>query len=586
MKLLTSVAMAIITTVMLVIFVKVSQTLGTDTGTITLISVASDGTQGNGRSYNPSSTSANGRFVAFSSEANNLVPGNLDSCTFLPAAVECTHVFVHDQLTGETFLISKSSDGTLPNKPSNDASMSDDGRYVAFLTEADNLDGPGIYVHHLSSGTTTNISSGGNFPSISANGRFIAYGLQGVYLHDRDIDDDEIFDEVGQVNTIAVSVALDSSIMSASTPSVSDDGSMIAFSSSANNLVNNDNNSFQDIFVRNRDTDGNGIFDEPGMVNTILISVSSNGTQGNWDATYPSISGNGRFVVFTSRASNLVSNDTNDAEDVFIHDILTGITQRVSVAYDSTQGNGNSWTTDAPSVSVNGRFITFCSYADNLGMDGFGGCFIHDRMTSDTTKIQDADYSPTISQDGRYVVFPSGSELTPDSNGYEDVFLYDRHEGQATTVMNLPASGGILTSLSYDTTLEFPPGTFTGTTNITYTGYLPSLYPIPTELAGGNHYFDITVTYSNTGQIAQPTQFYTITVQYSDEDISGLIEDTLGIYYWDENQWILEESSNVDMETNSVVATPNHASSWAVLGTKQESETFWVYLPLVVNEQH
>lgn len=604
---LSSIIMVFIAASLLIIFVKESQTQST--GVTSLISVASGGMQGNGRSYEPSSTSADGRFVAFTSEADNLVPGNLDSCTFLPAGVECTHIFVRDQTTGEITLISKSSDGTLANKPSFEPAMSNDGRYVAFSTDADNLIGndtngsEDIFVCNLLSGDIVRVSmaldgtewpDGSFLPSISGNGRFVVYVHNGIYIHDRDKDNDGIFDELGQVSTIPVSVDLDENIVGAWNPSVSSNGAYIAFYSDNSNLVNSDTNGFEDIFVRNRDTDGNGIFDEPGNVSTILVSVATNGTQGNWDAKFPSISGDGRFVVFTSRASNLVSNDTNDDEDIFVHDMLSSITERISIASDGTQANGKSYTSFAPSISGDGRFVTFYSFADNLGTDGLpGGAFVHDRMTSKTTRVSnpplgvpgqtDGTY-PAISQDGRYVVFQSGDVLvSQDTNSLGDVYMNDRLEGQAATVINLSAAaGGTLTSLPYNTTLEFSPGTFMESVNITYTGYLPTSYPIPVEFEGSDHYFDITAIYSSTGQIAEPMQPYTTTIQYTDAEISGLIEDTLGLYYWNGNEWILEESSSVDTVTNTVSAVPNHTSSWAVLGIKQETDTFWLYLPLVV----
>jgi Tol biopolymer transport system component len=133
-----------------------------------------------------------------------------------------------------------------------------------------------------------------------------------------------------------------------STPSISADGRYVAFGSTANNLVTGDTNGYGDNFVHDRQTG-----------QTILTSVASNGTQGNdWSSGHPVISADGRYVAFSSNASNLVIGDTNGYADVFVHDLQSRQTTRVSVSSNGTQGNNDSW---MPSISADGRYVIFPS---------------------------------------------------------------------------------------------------------------------------------------------------------------------------------------------------------------------------------
>lgn len=214
--------------------------------------------------------------------------------------------------------------------------------------------------------------------------------------------------------------------------SISGDGRYVAFNSYASNLVPNDTNYALDVFVRDR---------VAGQ--TTRVSVSSSGAQGNDGSWRPSISADGRFVAFYSYAYNLVPGDTNAAADVFVHDRLTSETTRVSVSSSGAQAYGSS--TD-PSISADGRFVAFASFAPDLvpndtnrGYD----VFVHDRATGETTRIsvsssgeQGNNWSwlPSISADGRYVAFESFATnffpkhmLAPDdTNNKIDAFVHDR----------------------------------------------------------------------------------------------------------------------------------------------------------------
>jgi Tol biopolymer transport system component len=215
-------------------------------------------------------------------------------------------------------------------------------------------------------------------------------------------------------------------------PSLSADGRYVAFDSESSNLVRGDTNSTTDVFVHDRQSG-----------KTSRISVASDGTQGDGFSivTSPSISANGRYVAFLSFATNLVSDDTNFAADIFVHDRKTGQTTRVSVASDGTQGDGNS---EFPWLSANGRYVAFHSLASNLvsGDTNFtSDIFVHDRKTGQTTRVsvasdgtQGNSFSgdPSISANGRFVAFSSvASNLAEggDTNGVNDIFVHDRRDG-------------------------------------------------------------------------------------------------------------------------------------------------------------
>ncbi|MDP6408904.1 MAG: hypothetical protein QGI46_05980, partial [Planctomycetota bacterium] len=169
---------------------------------------------------------------------------------------------------------------------------------------------------------------------------------------------------------------------------------------------------------------------------TTRVSVDSAGNQGNGDSYRASLSADGRFVGFDSHASNLVGGDTNWDVDIFLHDTLTGATTRVSV--DSAGNQGNDWSYE-PSLSADGRFVAFYSYASNLvggDTNGVPDIFLHDTLTGATTRgsVDSAgtqgngpSYEPSLSADGRFVGFRSHASnlVGGDTNGTRDIFLHD-----------------------------------------------------------------------------------------------------------------------------------------------------------------
>jgi Tol biopolymer transport system component len=347
-----------------------------------------DGSSGNGQSWHPA-ISADGRFVAFYSEASNLVPGDANGVSDL---------FVYDR---ETDIVSREVQvaGTF-----NNVSISADGRYLAFESGASNL----------VSGDTNNEPD--------------------VFVRDR---------VTGAV--VRVDVATDGTQANAESraPSISADGRLVAFSSWATSLVTDvDNNYAHDTFVHDMET---GV--------TIRISSAPDGTRGNAESWYPSISANGRYVAFQSRASNLVAgDDPTEVSDIFVHDLVTGTTARVSAASSGTKGNADSY---SPSISADGRYVAFQSSASNLVPgDSNGACdiFVYDRDTASVSRVSLADdgsegdswsYAPSISADGRYVAFHSrASNLVPgdDAYGFYDVFVHDQETG--TTIRASTARDG------------------------------------------------------------------------------------------------------------------------------------------------
>jgi Tol biopolymer transport system component len=345
------------------------------TGVTERVSVASDGTQSNGDSGDPS-ISGDGRYVAFESGASNLVPDDNNAET---------DIFVHDRQTGVTERVSVASDGTQSNSGSENPSVSGDGRFVAYFSWASNLV-PG----------DTNI-------------------WEDVFVHDRQTGVTEL-----------VSVAADGTQADNDAcvfPSISSDGRYVAFTSAAS-LVPGDANHHSDVFVHDRETRM-----------TELVTIASDGTQGNDHSRYSSISGDGRYVAFESAASNLVPGDANGSwSDVFVHDRETGVTERVSVATDGIQFDGRSGN---PTISGDGRFVVYWVDASQLVPDdppGWNDSFVHDRetgvtervnVTADGTRGNAGSSFPSISGNGRFVAFPSEASnlVRGDTNGVSDVFV-------------------------------------------------------------------------------------------------------------------------------------------------------------------
>jgi len=333
------------------------------TGVTERVSVDSSGAQGDKDSMG-GSISGDGRIVGFVSHATNLVAGDTNGSP---------DTFVHDRSTGITECVSVNTSGAPGNNWSSTASFSSDGRFVAFSSYSSDLvsnDTNGtsdIFLRDRQNGTTDLISidSFGNqangssaWPVISPNGTVITFasaatnlvagdtnGCTDVFVHDR-------------FNGITERVNLDSTGNEgngqSNFPQMSHDGQIIAFQSFATNLDTRDNNGYnQDIYVHDR---------RSGV--TELVSLSTSGSSGNDESRGPAgISADGRFIAFVSFASDLITNDTNNFEDFFVRDMVTGITERVSV---DSSGNEGNWASYGGGISANGELVAFWSSSSNL----------------------------------------------------------------------------------------------------------------------------------------------------------------------------------------------------------------------------
>lgn len=401
------------------------------------VDVSSSGKQAlGGYSYGPTgeAISANGRFIAFSSSATNLVKGD-DNGDF--------DAFVHDLKSGKTFRISVSKPGGDANGNTFGVSISADGRFVAFASDASNLvsgdsnASQDVFVRDLKTHQTrlVSVSSSGQqgnnasfHPSISADGRFIAFLSQATNLVPGGTSNTQVFVhdmKTGRTLLVSRSSSGQKANGFSVDPSMAGDGRSVAFASVADNLVSGDTNGREDVFVHNLKTK-----------TTRLVSVSSSGQQGNDESITPSVSATGRFIVFASFASNLVASDANGGTaDVFVRDLKTHKTRLVSLNSSGQQGNNASFLID-PAITPDGRFIVFTSFASNLVRGGTSGeqVFWRDLKRGKTQLVSQSSsghkghpgsFDASITADGSLVAFNSiATNLVPgDTNGNADVFV-------------------------------------------------------------------------------------------------------------------------------------------------------------------
>ncbi|MBE9011882.1 DUF4347 domain-containing protein, partial [Pseudanabaenaceae cyanobacterium LEGE 13415] len=405
--------------------------------------------------------SRNGNAIAFTSFSSDLVDGDTNN------AID---VFVRNLTTNQTTLVSRSSGGAIADGNSGNASLSADGNRVIFTSLATNLVNgdtnaqQDVFVRDIAANTTFLISrtptgsvgnnaSGTNSTGIGASTSVPILtndGNTAIFVslaQDLAPDDtNNLFDgfvvpvTTGNATLLSrrntdpnLASRTGSGISTAGSNSISDDGRYIVFTSAAPEIVDGDTNGVADVFLRDRQTN-----------TTTLISRGTNianGASGN-----AAISANGRYVVFTSAASNLVAGDSNNAIDIFWVDRQTQEIRLVSRAIGGGSANATSL---SPVVSADGLFVAFTSAATNL-------------VNSDTNNQQDvflwnsADNSivlvsagsngtseqPVISADGRFVGFVSAAStlVSGDTNGQRDVFVWDRTNGAITLVSQSTAN--------------------------------------------------------------------------------------------------------------------------------------------------
>jgi Tol biopolymer transport system component len=410
-------------------------------GLTELVSVRSNGKQGDGISARASAPAVNGNglVVAFDSAATNLVGGDSNG------AVD---VFVRDRASGRTQRVSVTSKGKEANSGSSGPALSGDGRLVSFASTATNLV-PGdtnartdIFVHDRMTGQTTRVSvaadgTQGDANSIgtaalSGDGGFVAFASDASNLVPQPASGRHIYVKdlaTGAIQRVSVDSAGNPAIgFVAASPSLSSDGRLVAFASSASNLVPGDTNGAIDVFVHDRATG-----------TTVRASVDSAGSEANGTSLRPDLSGDGRLVTFDSEASNLVVGDTNGFSDVFVHDLLTGATERASVDSAGGEANGQSvgpgirgGSAFGARISGDGRLVAFDSIATNLVAGDTNLCqpfyltipgecpdvFVHDRVTGATVRVSvdsagaqadGASTDPDISADGSTTAFFSAA---------------------------------------------------------------------------------------------------------------------------------------------------------------------------------
>jgi Tol biopolymer transport system component len=353
-----------------------------------------------------------GRFIAFVANTNGV--SSTSTC-----------ILVWDAQTGLATLAS----GDLSNQvPTNSVclwpTLDSTGRFVVFLSSASNLVTNSLvgdyhlYLRDTQAATTTLVDADTNgvgtllttmpMPSLSADGRFVAFECPDGNLLPRDCNSSfDVFvrdmaagtNELISVRTSALPWPLPDAPSTLFASAVSSDGRYVALASDADNLVDADTNGCRDVFVR-----------DLVLGTNLLVSVSTNNTApGDNLSTEPSLSADGRYVVFTSSADNLVAGDTNKASDVFLRDLQAGTTALVSVNSSGT-GPGNS-ASYSPLISTNGRYVLFRSKATNLAPGSFSGenLFQRDLQSATTRALTTNGVLPAASMtpDGRYVAFVS-----------------------------------------------------------------------------------------------------------------------------------------------------------------------------------
>jgi Tol biopolymer transport system component len=391
----------------------------------------------------PAATSADGRWVVFTSHAVDLVAGQVD-------VNKLSEVFLHDRLTGATTLVSH-----VPGAPTTtgvgfatDPVISADGAFVAFRQHTDWRSDDGrddVYLYERATGALTLVQEGLGYlstqPVINGNGAFVAF-VNGahVYLWER---------ATGVVTLVshAAGAPLTGANGVSERPVISADGTVVAFVSRATNLVaGTDTNGASDVFLYRRAT---------GTVTLVSHVPGFPGTTGNGASDGPVISADDGYIAFRSQATNLVpGTDLNGTSDVFLYARVTGTVTLVShvPGVPGVTGNGASFN---PVISADGTGVAFVSDATDLvaGTDANGASdvFLYDRTTAAVTLVSHVpgapgitgnarSREPVVSADGVVVAFESDASnlvVGTDTNGARqrtDVFVHDRSTGVVTLV--------------------------------------------------------------------------------------------------------------------------------------------------------
>lgn len=420
------------------------------------VSVSSDGTEGNNASADPA-LSADGRWVAFDSGADNLKPAAVADSN------NTTDVFLFDPHNNVRKLISLAAGGSSTgNGTSTNPSVSADGRYVAFESTASDLvaaDGNAhisdIFVRDSKSNALWLISKAYNGaaangassnPAISADGRYVAYVSEASNLVNPDTNnaaDIFVYDRLlNYTRRISVETLSGNQADGGSShPAISADGRYIAFNSSATNLVGigNDSNGFNDVFVFDR------VNSTIRMVSVDPAGNEADGPSGLYHGVV-SISADGRLVAFDSDASNLIADDTNSTTDVFVRDLITNKTTLASVANDGQLGNSSS---EDAGISADGRFVSFASNATNFVANGYAGSdvFLRDssfQSGSSDVAVSQSDGPDPVALNGivTYTVKVSNQSPTQANNvTLVDFPPFSHFQGKINLISVTPSKG-------------------------------------------------------------------------------------------------------------------------------------------------
>ncbi len=391
-----------------------------------------------------------GRFIAFVANTNG-------------SAGTTTCVLLWDAASGTATLVSGDPGNQVAANSTCDwPTLDPTGRYVAFLSSAPNLvTNPLAGTYHLylrdTQAATTllldadtngvgSLLSPATAPRLSADVRSVAFEAAdgNLVANDRNHDSDLFVRDLttGGIELISareptLSAVTPNGPSLLATTSVSTNGHLVAFAGEADNLVPNDTNRCRDIFVR-----------DLALGTNLLISVATNGQSADALSSDPAISPDGRYVAFSSLADNLVAGDTNNAQDVFVRDLLAGTTTLVSVNTNGTgPGNNNSY---APILSAGGRYVLFRSLASNLagGSSSSENLLLRDLLAGITYTLNPgglllSPVGPQMTPDGHYVGFVSNSVA-----GYPSLYVWDAQAATRIYTNSLTTASGRFTGLA------------------------------------------------------------------------------------------------------------------------------------------
>ena len=406
------------------------------------VSVASGGVQSNGGSSSAAMT-PDGRYIAFVSSATNLT------------ADATAGVFRHDRLGGTTTFIAPGSAPTI----------SDDGQFVAFTSNVDNLvtnDANGladIFIWSAATGTFQRVTPAGGpqhliqLGHLSGNAQFVAYSAQVGTASPQNV----VFDVAAGTHVAIGSGGLHEPNY------ISADGRWVAYTQSSSSPLPNDTNDRRDVYL----------FDRQEGITTIASTTSGGAALGNADSEVSGLSSDGRYVLFSSAATNFPGTRAPgpNSVDLFLKDMQSGALVQVNIAGAGERvgpviepGPGFA----SPGLSANGRFVVFASTASNVGVDtnGLQDTFLWDRNTAAIVRISVPESGAesaggrsragVVSNDGRYIAFESAAHnLVPgDTNFESDIFLRDSFGAPPCAVTLSPSGLEVVSSAGGNGTIN------------------------------------------------------------------------------------------------------------------------------------